>query len=74
MESGGKHMKEGQHEIRFTLYVDTFGDKNKCVKDSGRFLSAALYQVFGDKFRLMDHRSRPVDFDPDAHDFGTGET
>jgi hypothetical protein len=44
------------------------------VKDSGRFLASTLHQAFGDNVRIVDHRLRPVKFDPNAHDYGTGET
>jgi hypothetical protein len=67
-------MAEQEHELQFTVYITTYGRKVKMVKDSGRFLAATLHQAFGDNVRIVDHRLRPVKFDPNAHDYGTGET
>ena len=65
---------EAEHELRYTLYVKTYGFKNHCVKAVGQTLARSLYTLFGDRVRLVDHRSQPIVFDPDAHDFGLGES
>ena len=66
-------MPEQEHELRFTVYVTTYGDKPKCVRDIGHTLSRFLYTSFGDRYRMVDHRSQPIDYDPSAHDWGVGE-
>lgn len=64
---------EEHHELRFTIYITTFGHKAKCVRDIGHTLCRILHTAFGNRFRIVDHRSQPIDFDPDAHDWGMGE-
>jgi hypothetical protein len=66
-------MAEETHELRFIVYVTTYGTKPKMVKDTGRVLSKMLHETFGDRFRVVDHRSNPVIWDAEAHDFGLGE-
>lgn len=69
----GEIMPEQENELRFTIYISSYGNKAKCVRDVGRTLCRILQTAFGDRVRVMDHRSKPVQFDPDAHDFGMGE-
>jgi len=65
---------ESDHELRYTIYVKTYGDKAKCVKDIGQTLCRILRLAFGERVRVVDHRSKPVQFDPEARDFGQGES
>lgn len=64
---------EDEHDLRFTVYVRSFGKKAKCVNDIGLTLSRVLWTEFGDKYKLTDHRSRLVEFNPKAHYWGLGE-
>lgn len=61
-------------DLRYTVYVRTTGnDKKQRVAAVGMTIAKALYLAFGDRFRMVDHRSEPIIFDPDAHDWGFGE-
>jgi hypothetical protein len=71
-------MKEDEGEdtymLRYTVYISAYGQKQKCIKDTGMTLAKMLHTAFGDnRVRIVDHRSRPIVFDPDRHDFGLGE-
>ena len=66
-------MAEEELELRYTIYVKTYGTKAKCVRDIGHVLCKMLYSQFPGRFRIADHRSQPIEYDPDAHDFGVGE-
>ena len=63
-----------ENELRFTIYVQAYGDKAKCVRSIGQTLAKTLYTVFGSRFRIVDHKSQPIEFDKDKHDWGFGET
>ena len=66
--------EEGEHELRYTIYVTAYGHKRKCRASVGQALARALWLAFGKhKFRIVDHRSMPIKFDPSLHDFGLGE-
>lgn len=67
------HIDE-EHELVFTVRVRSYGRKSKCVNDTGQTLARILYQAFGDRFEMVDHKGRPITVDPDAHDWGFGET
>ena len=67
-------MPDDEHEIRWTIYVKTYGHKAKCVRSIGQTLARVLYTAFGDNFRLVDHRSQLVEWDKNKHDWGFGET
>ena len=65
---------DAQHELLFRVYIPSYGRKARQVDRVGRILARVLNQAFGPGFHITDHRSRPVDFNPDAHDFGLGES
>ena len=65
---------EQENELRFTLYVTTYGKKSKCVRDIGHALSRMCYLTFGNRYKLVDHRSQPIEYSPDDHDWGLGES
>jgi hypothetical protein len=64
---------EQDNEVRYTVYVNTYGQKRKCVLDVGQRLARMLYLEFGPNFRIMDHRSQLIEYDPKRHDWGFGE-
>ena len=66
------HVDE-EHELVFTVRVRSYGRKSQCVRNTGIAIARALYQALGDRFTMVDHKSRPIIFDPDAHDWGFGE-
>ena len=70
----GDKVTEQDNSLRFTIYIDTYGNKARCVRSVGQTLARLLYTAFGDRFRMVDHRSQPIEFDPAAHDWGFGET
>lgn len=64
---------ETTHTLRFTIYVEGYGHKSKIVRDKGRVLNRVLREAFGEGVVIHDHRGKPIDWDPDEHDFGLGE-
>ena len=68
-----KPLAEQEHELVFTVHVRSYGRKEQCVRRVGKTIAKALYLAFGDRFTMVDHKRRPIDFDPDAHDWGFGE-
>jgi len=64
---------EDEYLLHYMVYVTAYGQKQKCIRDTGMTLAKMLHAAFGDRVRIVDHRSRPITFDPDRHDFGLGE-
>lgn len=61
------------HDIRFSVHVTGYGKKPALVKSIGKVICKELYLQFGDRLRVLDHKSREIPYDPNAHDWGLGE-